>query len=128
MQLRGKTMVRYCTVMSIIFCLFIAGITVSSCAKRAEVMTPQPVDLQKCLGVYAGDITNGPFVRIYVKEGKLIAEYEDNVITFVHTEGHKFRMDGGPLDNGIVEFIPDGKDSFSALDAEGIVLTRVKEK
>ena len=128
MQLRGKTTVRYCTVMSIVACLFMAGITVSSCAKRAEVMTRQPVDLEKYTGVYAGDITNGPFVRIYVKEGKLFAKYEENVIVFVHAEGHKFRMDGGPLDTGIVKFIPDGKGSFSALDAEGYELTRVKEK
>ena len=91
-------------------------------------MTQQPIDLGKYSGVYAIDITNGPYARLYVKEGKLIAEYEDNVITFVHTEGHKFRMDGGPLDAGIVEFIPDGEGSFSAFDAEGYELTRVKEK
>ena len=118
MQLRRETTVLYCMRGSIL-CLLLAGMIVSSCLKRAEVLTRQPFDLEKYSGVYALDVNNGPFAKLYVKDGKLFAEYEENSITFVHTEGHKFRMDGGPLDAGIAEFIPDGEGSFSSCNAEG---------
>ena len=87
----------------------------------------QPVNLEKYTGIYTVDAASGPVARLSIKDGKLVAEYEGDVITLIHTEGHKFRMDGGPLHNGILEFIPNSEGAFSSFDAEGYVLTKIKE-
>ena len=113
-------------------CLIATAFTVTSCGEKPELQTTEiisqkPLNLEKYTGVYRMD-AGSPSARVLIKDGELSVEYEEQVIKLIHTEGHKFRMDGGPLDGGIAEFIPDDSGSFSAFEAESYVLTRVEEK